>query len=168
MPEVPSTPAYLQQVARGYRFLDRFKKAMTFNFKDDPNGFNDLEDNLWAFFQNCWHIKDWIRHDPEISQEVKDSIWEDVKGSKTIQIVADMANGSKHFATDPKLEWTGVAEAPTQVIRNQDGTSTFRHYLQVPDGSQITALDMAEQAMRAWQEILKKHDLNYYIDPGTA
>ena len=167
MTDPPTVPAYLQQVARAYRFLDRFKNAMTFDFPADPNGINELEDNLWAFFQNCWHVKDWLRHDPNISKGVKDEIWDQVKANPYLPIVADLANGSKHFATDPNLEWVGAAEAPTQVAKNADGTWTFTHIVDLPDGSRLTALELAERAMAEWQKILKAHDLLYYMDSGA-
>ena len=60
-----------------------------------------------------------------------------------------------------------MAEAPTQVIRNKNGTWTFIHYVQLPDGSQVKAIEVAERAMAAWQDILRNHDLYYYVDPGA-
>jgi hypothetical protein len=34
----------------------------------------DYQDDVWAFFQNCWHLKDWVKHDPLVPKDVKDRI----------------------------------------------------------------------------------------------
>lgn len=159
--------AYLQQVARAFRFLDRLKAGLTWHFERDPNRWNELEDNLLAFFQNCWHIKDWIRNDETLNKDLRDRIWEEVKGTKFILVAADLANGSKHLRNDPKREWTGAGQAPSQVRRNADGTWTFEPYVLLDEGTYVPALEVAEQAMREWQEILKRNGLHYFIDPGA-
>ena len=47
---------YRDQLDRARRFLDRIEQLAA----------NDVEfqDMVWAFFQNGWHIKDWVRNDP--------------------------------------------------------------------------------------------------------
>ena len=46
---------YRDQLDRARRFLDRMEAPCS----------NEVEfqDMVWAFFQNCWHVKDWIEND---------------------------------------------------------------------------------------------------------
>src|ERR1022692_1411595 len=57
----------------------------------------DAEDYLYAFFQNCYHLHDWVR--PELSSIDVDAF---VKGSLPLRICRDVANLTKHFALERK------------------------------------------------------------------
>ena len=103
--DATSPEPFLRQVARAYRFLSRYTAArvsVKLDVSDEGAGFNDAEDYLWAFFQNCWHIKDWIRNDPRVTNEAKERVWEAVQTTRSLRLAADLANGSKHFSEDPK------------------------------------------------------------------
>jgi hypothetical protein len=55
-----------------------------------------LNDEVYAFFQNCYHLKDWLKNDSSSASKVKDV--ETFVGSSTpLTICADLANGSKHL-----------------------------------------------------------------------
>jgi hypothetical protein len=49
------TDKYQEQLSRAKRFLDRMEKL--------PADQTEYEDMFWAFFQNCWHVRDWIKND---------------------------------------------------------------------------------------------------------
>lgn len=159
--------AYLQQVARAYRFLDRYKAARGGDIFVNPNVINDVEDSLWAFFQNCWHIKDWLRHDDNIPQPTRDAIWLAAKDSVVLQVVADLANGSKHLARDPDKEWVGAAPSTVEIFPHQAGQG-ITHWIGLNDGTRLTALEVAERAMAEWQNILAAHGLPYFSEPTGA
>lgn len=57
----------------------------------------DWEDNLWSFFQNCWHLKDWIKNDSTLSQSIRNQIENETKNYKNLMTIADLANRSKHL-----------------------------------------------------------------------
>jgi hypothetical protein len=57
----------------------------------------DYQDDVWAFFQNCWHLKDWVKHDPFVPPEMKDRIKSAVRTSMVLAVCHDMANGTKHL-----------------------------------------------------------------------
>ena len=85
-----------------------------------------------------------------------------------ILIAADLANGSKHFAADPKREWTGARDAHTVLRRNSDGTWAFDPYVVLDDASYLRAVDVADGAMKEWQEILRRHGLQSFSDGPAA
>jgi len=58
--------SYLEQFRRVKRFLKRIG--------NQDRDATKYDDDLWGFFQNCWHLKDWIKNDPQIPQSVKDGI----------------------------------------------------------------------------------------------
>jgi len=159
-----TTPAYVVQLATAYRFLERFKAVKRFKLESE-NKINDHFDFLEATFQSCWHVKDWIRNDAKLDQAVREKIWKDVQRAEPLLIVADLANGTKHLVVDPKLEWVGAGAGSTEITRNADGTSTLTTQILLKDGRRLTDLEVIENAMKAWQDVLKRNDMLYFRDP---
>jgi len=60
---------YLHQLQRTRRFLKRFETQ--------PRTFSEFEEELHdfalAFFQNCHHMTDWMKHDPAATPDQKGS-----------------------------------------------------------------------------------------------
>lgn len=157
-------PAYLQQMARAYRFLDRYKAIGNISIESEPERMNDLEDFLWAFFQNCWHIKDWIRNDESLPKTVREAVWEDVNCNKALLVVADLANGIKHFSRDAARERVGADFGSIIVNENGDGVLMLTHEVSVGDDMKRSALAVAEEAMNAWNEILFRHGMSGFTN----
>ncbi len=157
-------PAYVFQLATAYRFFDRFQAARTLKLETEINKINDFFDFLEASFQSCWHVKDWIRNDSSIDEATRDSIWQEVQRTEVLLIVADLANGTKHLVRDPKLERVGAGTDTIDVKRNPDGTSTLTMNIALRDGRRFTDFEVVDNAMKAWQSLLKRHGLIYFPD----
>jgi hypothetical protein len=84
-----SGSGYRAQLDRARRFLDRVQSL-------DPRRDVDYQDDVWAFFQNCWHIKDWLKHDYRVPASVRDRAIAAAHRSKVLQVCRDMGNGTKH------------------------------------------------------------------------
>ena len=160
LPDSAHTPGYVQQLLRTYRFLDRYKERRQMSLPLDPERFNEMEDFLWAFFQNCWHVKDWIRHDESLGNDLRRRVWDDIQKHQSLLIVADVANGTKHFASKPNLEWVGADSKQICITPNSDGTLFIAHEIGLKDGTRISASEAADRAMEAWREILQRHDMH--------
>lgn len=155
--------AYLQQLARAYRFLDRYKGLVRTKRGLPGADFNDLEDSLWAFFQNCWHVKDWLKHDPTVREDLKRRLLLVAESSQPLKIAADLANGSKHFKLTNAR--TRARDRAIQLIEHFDGTMSTVHMIELADGSSVTALQAAEQAMDAWKSLFRESGLPFFADP---
>jgi hypothetical protein len=82
---------YRHQLDRARRCLDSIEQSYE-EFGDmDPV---DFQDNMWSFFQHCWHIKDWVRNDPLVLQATKDLVVADAEQSRTLTICQDLCNWS--------------------------------------------------------------------------
>lgn len=80
-------------------------------------------DFLYAFFQNCWHLKDWIRHDRTAPQSLKDAanrIRKRQEQITSIDLAVDLANRTKH------LELKQTPRRDGQFIRNLNPYATPR------------------------------------------
>lgn len=86
------------QFLRVKRYL---KKVRLIAKKQFPEGVDDhVEDEVYAFFLNCHHFKDWVIEDASLSI-AKQTVENFVKKSKCLKICADLANAHKHCGLDP-------------------------------------------------------------------
>lgn len=85
------------QYERVKRWLSRIENVSNPNYQMAPI---DAMDYIVCFFQNCWHLKDWLLNDPSVSKDprlrktIKDFA---EKKSHYIKISQNIANGSKHL-----------------------------------------------------------------------
>ena len=63
---------YREQLARTRRYYERFKK-LNDGKAQEPSSEANMDD-IYAFFQNCYHLKDWLKqrsciHVPFLSRD---------------------------------------------------------------------------------------------------
>ena len=74
---------YRHQLNRARRFFDRVQTDYEGLEDIDEVGFQDM---MWSFFQHCWHVKDWVRHDPLASAGQKQTVDDMVHKSAALLI----------------------------------------------------------------------------------
>lgn len=122
----------------------------------------DYEDDVWCFFQNCWHLKDWIRNDDRIPQEHRDSVENDVCQSEALCICADLANRSKHLKLTTKRLDAAVTKRNLTIHAGPPGKG-FGEYCFVvllDDGSERDAIAVAEAALNEWKRLLNRYGVS--------
>jgi hypothetical protein len=67
IPITTHIPEYREQLDRVRRFFAR-------TWVDTGRTDVQYQDDTWAFFQNCWHLKDWIKNDQMIPQPIRDRV----------------------------------------------------------------------------------------------
>jgi len=154
---------YMKQYERVKRFLARVE--------DQDREQISYEDDLWSFFQHCWHLKDWIKYDSSLPQSVSDKIESEVKNYKWLMIAADLANRSKHSQlqkfkrVDADVKSVGVTVHVPTLHRNvQKGETTtvgecrseYHYTISTDDGSEYDALKVARNAVRDWEQLIDK------------
>jgi len=155
--------SYQEQVERTRRFLDRVEAISSHpGTPIQRHEHFDLEDMIYAFFQNCWHIKDWIRTDQSAPQSLKDAAKNPVSRSDALKLTQAIANGTKHldparkdrrFTTNVeiRLEFADSFRHPDQ----QTTVHTAYTYLVRDEGGEAhSALDVAKQSLRDWEDLI--------------
>jgi len=153
---------YLQQLARAYRFRDRYVHLLAVERNLPPEEFNDLEDFLWAAFLHIWHVKDWVKNDPSLSGAQKGAVISRIEAHRDLLVAADLANGAKHVALDNKR--VGARDAAIQFVRNRNGSVTVHHLIELADGSELRASDAVDRALAALSHVLGAAGLPVYLD----
>lgn len=124
--------------------------------KAQSNESPDCGDAIYAFFQDCYHLKDWIKND--LTSPQRTSVESFVSHSKNLSLCADICNGSKHLTLIrsrtgcvPKLGGHEVSFRPVH------GPNRRRRYVtyKIDSGDQsLDVFDVAENCMAEWKHFL--------------
>jgi hypothetical protein len=129
----------------------------------------EYEDNVWNFFQNAWHLKDWVRNDSAIDQRYRDVVEDDVSTIEALQICADLANRSKHLQLTRKRLDADVSKRNTHIyagtaLLSWDGKQTnipgygeLIFIISAEDGREFDLIHIAEQVVNEWRRLLAKY-----------
>jgi len=152
---------YLEQYERMQRSYDRFREIKSGLADKVPS---DYEDDIYAFFMHCYHLKDWVKNDnsvktpmPNIGSDVERFIHE----SEVLSLCADLCNSLKHL----ELNRSHSSEPPRIFGRRQ-----YHHLLSVASRSSIrlewlveqnnkppiNAFELATECLAEWDKFLKR------------
>lgn len=156
-------------------FLDQYERMI--RFRERLNDFTGTqkryEDDMWAFFQSAYHLKDWIKN--EFDNHFKDDIEDYINEGCFIKIAADLANRSKH------LKLTSIRGGDADINRNDivvqvplaelnlcpvevtsilnkttlETTHTMKYYVNITGGLDFECLDLADKIINEWDAYIK-------------
>jgi hypothetical protein len=158
----PQSRSWTDQWGRVQRWHKRFGETAQGRLHDRPS--LAYEDEMFAFFESCFHLKDWLKNDPS-GPLYRDPIVEEfVNGSEPLRWCADIANGSKHLVADrrPRLDaHTGLGRRLIKLeMGNAIPTSISAEYLIAGGGETQDAWQLANACVAAWRKFL--------LDQGMA
>lgn len=88
-----ATALYQEQFERTKRYLAKFKSINDGKLHDQPSAHYD--DDVYAFFQNCFHLKDWIKNDATCI--AWSNVENFIRGNTDLQICGDLCIALKHL-----------------------------------------------------------------------
>ena len=153
-----SSGEWREQFERVKRWYERFKIIDSGRPHTHPSDY--YQDEVYAFFQNCHHLRDWILNDDNINigaQTLKNF----VTGHQELQICGDLCNGTKHL----KLK------KPWSTIKPEFGARHFDLKLEVPnnkatisvkysidtDTGEMDAFELATKCLQSWEWFIKSN-----------
>jgi hypothetical protein len=121
-------------------------------------------DRFFNFVVTAYSLADWIKNDPTVPPSAKSDL-QRFRSTAQIQICRDLANASKHFQLDPKLNpYPKVAAADSEqgfgvgrfgVGGYGVGEEEITVVLSV--GQAISGLDLMEGTLREWNQFFTSH-----------
>jgi len=154
-PQIPSaTPRkHQEQFERVKRWHRRFAEIDKGRIHNLPSDF--YQDEVYAFFLNCYHLKDWIRNDSTAGAAAA-KVEGFIDATEELRLCADICNSHKHLIlTRPRS-----GQNP-QFGRRQFGlhlgeseTSINVKYSIETSGGPIDAFELATKCLRAWEAFI--------------
>ncbi len=139
---------YLDQLGRARRFRDRMFASNT-----DATEFQDM---AWAFFQNCWHVKDWVNKDQRIAGPTRAAVKHAAEDSATpLKLCHELCNGTKHLMPQ------GATQGPAgyTMFLNSDRSNEIDFMVDDGKGDPISARRLADDCLAQWERILQSQGL---------
>src|SRR5262245_44176756 len=142
-----------QQWERVRRYYARFK-AINDGTEHAAASSDYYIDDIYAFFQNCYHLKDWIKNDKTAPQAKKDDVEDHINAHPCLRLCADICNGLKHLVlTKPLRSGAEPAMKGRQFglwlggeVHNVSVKQTIEH-----GGTEKDAFTLAGECMKAWE-----------------
>jgi hypothetical protein len=153
---------YQDQLQRARRFLHRVENSRVNQILElPPEKQTEYEDMLYAFFQNCWHIKDWIKNDASSPRLLAESVSDTRTLPRSLLLCADIANASKHLRRNTRPHVGGnirpeikVELTESFVTGESSGRVLYEYRVEDNAGSSEDALAVARQAMQDWEALI--------------
>jgi hypothetical protein len=144
-----------QQWKRVGRWFSRFRE--TASGRDHHRESEYYQDEVYTFFQNCHHLKDWLKND-SASADATSDVEDFISSSPPLRLCADLANGSKHL----KLTRRARVDPKTKIgsrhfsLELGDGRPRIAAKYQVEAaGKRQDAFWLAKECMSEWEAYLK-------------
>ena len=117
--------------------------------------------------QSMWHLKDWIRNDPEFGAADNGKLNAEIHASHCLLVCSDLANGSKHLSLDrPKIGGRLSGYGGIHFDASKGICREF-HYVVCPDPSDefhgMEVVAFLRCCRDRWQEIIIRHRLSRLI-----
>jgi len=136
------------------RWYKRFKEINNGQIHDKPSEF--YEDEIYAFFMNCYHFKDWIKKDPATAS-VANQVENYINNNTELSLCADICNGLKHFHFDGDRNGESPEFGKTKAkldIGSGPTTIAVKYEIKTKSGT-IDAFDLATKCIKTWDIFIK-------------
>lgn len=162
-----SKKPYFEQFERTQRWYEILNKIRVSNAPEEQADYQ--VDNIYAFFMNCHHLRDWIINSKVLDQKKVD----DFRNLHIeLKICRDLCNGPKHL----KLDHPSIGDPSDQNIlgkgvtlhkeyvpfgksSNTDLPLENSKYVIIADFKKFDVFKLADKCMELWEKFLKDNSL---------
>jgi hypothetical protein len=125
---------------------------------------DEARDGLFHFFQDAYHLKDWIKNDSTVQTGNVETF---VSGEVPLRLCADLCNGTKHLQLtkartgDPSTAFTSqsVTVRPAAAGTGEPPRPALHYWGVGSGGQQYDAATLAGEVVRTWKQWLRREGL---------
>jgi hypothetical protein len=162
-----SKKPYLEQFERIKRWHKILNEIRVSNASEDRTDYQ--VDCIFAFFINCYHLRDWLEHSKVTSPSILNDF---IENHKEMQICRDICNGAKHLSLtsrsigkDVKCDcgFHGVflhrEYDPFQEVLKHDNPVRNITYNIFVEYEKFNVFEVADKCVSLWEDFLKENNL---------
>lgn len=151
-------PPHLEQYERMLRWYGRFRNLT--EGRNHTIASENYVDEIYSFFLNAYHMKDWIKNDPSLQQSVRENAETYVNSNRDLRVAADVANALKHLDRNSDRSGENPNFGAKEYGLALGGTPriSISYKINVVSGS-LDAYTLATGCVEAWRKFLTQHNL---------
>jgi hypothetical protein len=115
-------------------------------------------DCIYSFFQNCYHLRDWLEHSRVVSQK---QLADFFRSHIEMQVCRDICNGTKHFnLTRPSVD-AHFSIGREYIPANWPGSMPHFNgtWFIIAGSDKYDIFDLTHKCMAHWNTFLNDHGL---------
>ena len=122
-----------------------------------------LKDQISHFFQDCFHLKDWLKKDEPLLKQDIEELFDYMRGLEPFKVCADFANREKHSEAnkvtriDPNTSIKGIVVNVTIGVK-EPTTYSWQIFAA---GKSYDVFELADNCMQEWRVFIKNKSLSY-------
>lgn len=144
------------QYDRTHRWHDRVTRIGT---RQTQSADTEAEhDTLYAFFQNCYHLRDWLLNSGAVQQRDLEDFF---RIHVELRVCQDICNGTKHLGLDrPKVDGEfSIGREYVDPSDPRDRPHLNETWFVIAAGEKYDLFDLAGRCMQLWDEFVHRHAL---------
>lgn len=145
-----------ERMLRWYRRFEALNKG-----RDHVSPSDNYIDDVYGFFLNAYHLKDWIKNDLTIPADVRNSVEAYINTNRELKLAADISNALKHLTLDSSRSKENPRFRAKQYGLQLGGnvpTINLKYEIEVESGL-LDAFTLATGCIQAWNHFFSTHNL---------
>jgi hypothetical protein len=137
--------------------VGRWQKRLAAIGRGIPVGTSKEEalDDVFAFFMNCYHLRDWVVGSGFKSEADVDNY---IRGNNDLALCRDICTGLKHFRAEPKRalfdsSWS-TATVTLAAFPERREPIPGEYWVITTDRGEVDMFDLADRCVAAWDAFL--------------
>jgi hypothetical protein len=151
-----------EQFDRMRRWYDRFEAIARGHIHDAPS--DNYVDDIYAFFMNCYHFKDWLKSDASLSSpHFRNAVEAHVNAERSLRLCADICNALKHVTLTKHIRSGenprfGKKQFAINLGPGVQTSIALKYEIATDTGSE-DAFELARESIDAWDRFLSAQRL---------
>lgn len=142
-----------ERLFRSYNKLERIDKSWI------PYDFNLYLDDIYWFFMNCYHLKDWLINDKKFPAQ-RDEVESYINSNEELKICADICNSQKHLKLNKSRsnKQPRVGKAETELTINSMGLQMKTNFIIETSMGPLGAFELATKCKKLWEDFILEYE----------
>jgi hypothetical protein len=149
MPNIVGT--WGEQYRRVKRYYSRFQDLSA--GIEHTRDADYYQDDVYSFFVNCYHLKDWIQNDSSIKID-NGILYDYIRNSIALTISGEICNGMKHLSFNNRR---GITRKDYRFSISSSGMSLQMKFYIDTEQQSYDALNIATECVKDWETFLSNH-----------
>jgi len=146
---------YQEQWDRVKRYYKLFEKIDQGRLHDCPSDY--YQDEVYAFFLNCYHLKDWIKNDKSVGvADIESKVEKFINNNKELRLCADICNSIKHLERTSSRSNQDPQFAGREYKMQSDeyGITISAKYIIDTSSGPVDAFQLATKCLELWENFI--------------